>query len=421
MSDSAANTLSLDDWARREAISFDMDSAKSLNGAVDRMVAALGESVDLFGLGEPTHGRPEFLVLRNRLFQRLVEAHGFTAIAIESSFSRARVVNEYISGASAPASYDEIADAGFSHGFGQYATTRELVEWMRDYNAKRSDDERLRFYGFDSPVEMMWSDSPRGLIEFVLDYLDAIVGGNKERRERIVSLLGEDASWENQETAFDPTKSIGLSPAAGALRLEVEELASELSVGRPAFVATSGEAAHREALQHAIVARQLLNYHASIARPSGNRVAELLGLRDATMADNLLYIVERERSRGRVFAFAHNSHLQRGLAAWQWGPNALAWWPAGAHVSSLLGPRYSAIGVGVGASGALGLAAAEPGTLEAHLSAMPGPGRFIPTHRGQAFDATTIATRASNNPAYFPLTAQSMTNFDWLAVLDSIS
>jgi erythromycin esterase len=420
MSDSAAKTLSLDDWARREPISFDMDSAESFNGAVDRMVAALGDSVDLLGLGEPTHGRAGFLVLRNRLFQRLVEAHGFRAIAIESSFTRARIVNEYVSGASAPASYDDIADGGFSHGFGQYETTRELVEWMRQYNAKRSDNEKLRFYGFDSPVEMMWSDSPRRLIEFVLDYLDATVGGNKERRARIAALLGDDAPWENQEAAFDPTKSIGLSPAAGALRLEVEELASELSVGRPALVASNGEAAHREALQYVVVARQLLNYHASIARPSENRIAELLGIRDATMADNLLYVVERERSRGRVFAFAHNSHLQRGLAAWQWGPNLLEWWPAGAHVSSLLGSRYAVIGVGVGTSDALGIAPADVGTLEAHLTAVPGPGRFIPTHQGQAFDGTTIATRASNNPAYFPLTAKSMADFDWLAVLDSI-
>ena len=60
----------------------------------------MGDSVELIGFGEPMHGAAEFLVLRNRLFQRLVEAHGFTAIAIESSFTRARVVNEYLGAAS---------------------------------------------------------------------------------------------------------------------------------------------------------------------------------------------------------------------------------------------------------------------------------------------------------------------------------
>src|SRR5215212_7664474 len=96
----AATPATLDNWARCEAISFDLESDQSFDSAVDRMVAAMGESVELLGLGEPMHGAPEFLVLRNRLFQRLVEAHGFTAIAFESSFPRALVVNEYVMGAS---------------------------------------------------------------------------------------------------------------------------------------------------------------------------------------------------------------------------------------------------------------------------------------------------------------------------------
>ena len=85
-------------------------------------------------------------------------------------------------------------------------------------------------------------------------------------------------------------------------------------------------------MQHASLARQLLNYHAALARPSANRIAELLGIRDLMMADNLAYAVTRERGRGKVLAFAHNSHLKRGQAQWQLGPHALAWWPAGAHL-----------------------------------------------------------------------------------------
>src|SRR5215213_172701 len=98
MSLSSSQPATFDDWARREAIPFDMASDQSFDLAVDRMVAAMGGSVELLGLGEPMHGAAEFLVLRNRLFQRLVEAHGFTAIALESSFPRARVVNDYVSG-----------------------------------------------------------------------------------------------------------------------------------------------------------------------------------------------------------------------------------------------------------------------------------------------------------------------------------
>src|SRR5689334_4844211 len=127
MSLRSAKPVMLDDWARREAISFDMASDQSFGSAVDRMVAAMGESVELVGLGEPMHGAAEFLVLRNRLFRRLVEAHGFTAITVESSFPRARIVNEYVSstsGAGRPSSYIDVEDAGFSHGFGRLAANR---------------------------------------------------------------------------------------------------------------------------------------------------------------------------------------------------------------------------------------------------------------------------------------------------------
>jgi erythromycin esterase len=428
----STNPLALDDWARREAIPFDVASSQSFDLAVDRMIAAMGDSVELLGLCEPMHGAAEFLVLRNRLFQRLVEAHGFTAITVESSFPRGRLVNEYVSGASGagrPASYDDIADLGFSHSFGRLATNRELVEWMRDYNADPTHAVKLQFYGCDSPTEMMWSDSPRRLVEFVLDYLDAMGAGGDERRTRIAGLFGEDAPWENQEAAFDPAKSIGLSPAANALRLEVEDLASELRVRRPELASASGEAAFSEAVHYTDLARQLLNYHASVARPSEKRTTELLGIRDAIMADNLAYTVARERSRtasrGRVLAFAHNTHLQRGIASWQWGPNLLEWWPAGAHLSTMLGQRFSVIGTGVGTSEAHGITTPEPGTLEARLTTAPGSGRFIPTHQGQTFGTAAVAalqTRASGakNPGYFALTAKSLTDFDWLAVLDSI-
>ena len=65
---------SLDDWIAREAISFALDSSDSFNAAVDKVVAVLGDSVELLGLGEPTHMAEDFLVFRNRMFQRLVEA-----------------------------------------------------------------------------------------------------------------------------------------------------------------------------------------------------------------------------------------------------------------------------------------------------------------------------------------------------------
>lgn len=414
----------LNDWITREAIPFSVDSPETFNAALDEVIASLGGAVELLGFGEALHGGEDILRLRNRLFQRLVEAHSFSAIAIESSFPRAHVVNEYVAGRG-PESYEAVQDTGFSYGFRGLEANRELVDWMRHYNADPAHHVKLQFYGFDSPTSMVGTDSPRQSLHFVLDYLASIDSASAQQfRERIDPLIGQNADWENPAALLDPAQSIGLSPAAVALRIETEDLMSELRVRRPELAAKSSTDRYLEAVQHASVTRQLLTYHAELARNASDRVARLLGIRDAIMADNLAYIVSRERGRGNVLVFAHNSHLQRSMAQWQLGADLNTWWTVGAHLNEMFGLRYAVIGSAVGVSDANGIGQPEPGTLEARLTAVPGPTRFVPTHRGQGLPAAEIAalpTRSGSmkNTTYFALTPQSLTDFDWLAALDS--
>jgi erythromycin esterase-like protein len=427
MSHSAPSHATLDDWIAREAIPFSVDSPETLHVAVDTMVASLGDSVELLGFGEALHGAEDILILRNRLFERLVAAHGYSAIAIESSLAQGRVVDAYVAGRE-PASYEAVRDAGFSHGFGQLAANRELVEWMRRYNADPAHRVRLHFYGFDMPTGPTGLASPRHVLQFAVEYLSAIDGASgQEHRQRIEPLLGQDSDWENPAAIADPTKSVGLSPAATALRIATEDLISELRTRQPELAAKSGAPQYAEALQHAAVARQLLNYHAAHARGAG--IADLLGIRDALMADNLAYIVARERGRGNVLAFAHNQHLRRGKVVvwptWQkaLGADVFSWWPAGSHVDHMFGARYAVIGTAVGVSDANGIAQPEAGTLEARLAASPGAARFIPTHKGQRLPSAELAelpTRSGSmkNLSYVALTSQSLTDFDWLALVN---
>ncbi|HEU5379393.1 MAG TPA: erythromycin esterase family protein [Ktedonobacteraceae bacterium] len=414
----------LDDWIAHEAIPFSLASRGSFNAAVDKLMASPGNSVELLGLGEALHGGEDLLLLRNRLFQHLVEAHGYSAIAIESSFSRAHLVNEYVAGRGST-SYEAVQDTGFSHGFGQLFANRELVEWMRHYNADPTHHIKLQFYGFDSPTEMMGNDSPRQVLHFVLNYLASIDEAlSQHYRSRINQLLGPDAAWENPAATMDPTQSIGLEPAATALRLETEELIADLQVRRPELVTKSNARRYLEALQYAGVARQLLNYHAALARDSSDRVARLLGMRDVLMADNLAYMVARERGQGNVLVFAHNSHLQRGKTAMRLGSEVYTWWPTGSHLQERLGSRYAVIGSAIGESLANGIGLPEAGTLERRFTDLPGPVRFLPTHRGQGLPASAIATLpirsgSVKNPTYFALTSQSLIDFDWLVVLDT--
>jgi hypothetical protein len=143
------------------------------------------------------------------------------------------------------------------------------------------------------------------------------------------------------------------------------------------------------------------------------------------MAENLAYIVSREQGRGNVLVFAHNSHLKRGKVQWQWGNETVTWWPVGSHLHERFGRRYAVIGSAVGESPANGIGQPEAGTLEARFTSAPGPVRFIPTHQGQGLPASEMAalpmrSGSQKNGSYVePRGAQSFTDFDWFAILDT--
>src|SRR5205823_4879408 len=214
----------LDDWIAREAIPFSVDAPATLHAAVDKVLASLGPAVELLGFGEALHGGEDILLLRNRLFERLVAAHGYSAIAVESSFPRARLVNEYVAGRGT-ASYEAVQDSGFSHGFGRLDANRELVEWMRRHNADPAHRVTLQFYGFDMPGVTAGPASPSQILHVVLDYLASIDSASaQEHRQRIDPLLGQDSNWENPMAWRDPVQSPDLLSAATALRIETEDL-----------------------------------------------------------------------------------------------------------------------------------------------------------------------------------------------------
>jgi erythromycin esterase len=160
----------LDDWVLHEAIPFSINSFEVFNASIDKVIASLSDSVQLHGFGEALHGGEDILILRNRLFQCLVKTHGYSAIAIERSSLRAHAVNEYLAGRGL-ASYEAVQDTGFSHDFGRLDANRELVKWIRAFNADPSNSVKLQFNGFDSPTEMTGSYSLAQVLHFVLDNL----------------------------------------------------------------------------------------------------------------------------------------------------------------------------------------------------------------------------------------------------------
>ncbi|MFG2318640.1 erythromycin esterase family protein [Streptomyces tendae] len=320
----------------------------------------------LLALGEPTHGEDLLLDVRNDVFRQLVERHGYRTVAVESDCLRGLVVDDYVTSGSG--TLDEAMARGFSHGFGASAANRELVRWMRAYKEDRPAGERLRFAGFDGPLEITGAASPRQALTALHGYLATWVDpallpcttGTLDR------LLGADERWTEPEAMTDPARSAGRSAEAGELRTLAADLVSLLDEQAPYLLACAARDDWERARLHGRTATGLLTYHYWMAETSPARMTRMLGVRDRMMADNLLALADR----GPTLVHAHNAHLQREKSSMRMWQGPMEWWSAGALVGARLGDQYAFVATALGTIRHQGVDTPSPDTLEGLLYAL---------------------------------------------------
>jgi erythromycin esterase-like protein len=354
----------------------------------------------LLALGEPTHGEDVLLELRNDLFRQLVERDAYRTIAIESDCLMGLIVDDYVT--SGTGSLDEVMERGFSHGFGASPANRELVRWMRAHNDGRPASERLRFAGFDGPLETSGGASPRQALTALHDYLTARVDADLLpcTAETLDRLLGADDRWPNPAAMMDPSRSIGRTPEAGRLELLADDLVVLLEAQTPHLIATSTPDEWDRARLCGRTATGLLRYHFWMADASPGRLARVLGQRASMMAANLLAIAER----GPALVHANNAHLQRDKGTMRLGDRPVEWWSAGAIVDARLGDGYAFLATALGTIRHRGVPTPPPDTIEGLLYALPEDRYLVDPRRLAAIlgDATP-APRVSPWFGYAPL------------------
>jgi erythromycin esterase-like protein len=321
----------------------------------------------LLALGEPTHGEDTLLGLRNELFRQLVEQEGYRTIAIESDCVMGLVVDDYVT--SGAGTLDEVMEHGFSHGWGASAANRELVRWMRAYNDSRPASERLRFAGFDGPLEITGAASPRQALTALHGCLSTRVDADLLpcTGETLDRLLGADDRWTDPAAMMDPAQSVGRSAEASQLRLLADDLVALLDVQTPHLITATSRDDWDRARLYGRTATGLLRYHHWMADTSPARMTRLVGVRDQMMAHNLLAVA----ARGPALVHAHNGHLQRYKSTMRMGGMPLEWWSAGALVSAQLGEEYAFVATALGTIRHQGVDTPPPDTVEGLLYALP--------------------------------------------------
>ncbi|WP_327398101.1 erythromycin esterase family protein [Streptomyces phaeochromogenes] len=371
----------------------------------------------LLALGEPTHGEDTLLDLRNELFQQLVEQEGYRTIAIESDCMMGLVVDDYVT--SGTGTLDEVMEHGFSHGWGASAANRELVRWMRTHNEGRPASERLRFAGFDGPLEITAAASPRQALTALHDYLSTQVetGLLPCTAETLDRLLGADDRWTDPAAMLDPSQSVGQSAAAGRLRLLADDLVALLDAQTPHLITTTSRDDLDRAHLYGRTATGLLRYHHSMADTSPARMTRLCALRDLMMSHNLLAVA----ARGPALVHAGNSHLQREKSSMQMWQGRVEWWSAGALVSAQLGKEYAFVATALGTIRHQGVDTPPPNTLEGLLYELPDDRYVINAPQLTTALGNTLPTpRVSPWFGYAPFDPAHLANSDGIVFVRDV-
>ncbi|MEU7150976.1 erythromycin esterase family protein [Streptomyces sp. NPDC045456] len=372
----------------------------------------------LLALGEPTHGQDPLLDLRNDLFRQLVEQEGYRTIAIESDCVAGLIVDDYVTAGTG--TLDDVMERGFSHGFGASTANRELVRWVRAYNAGRPASGQLRFAGFDGPLEITGAASPRQVLTALHGYLATWVDPDLLpcTAEALDQLLGTDERWTDPAVMTDPSRSVGRSPEARELRLLADDLEALLHAHTPHLIAATSRDAWDRACLYGRTATGLLRYHFWMADTSPSRMTHLLGIRDQMMADNLLALADR----GPALVHAHNAHLQRHKSSMRmWDHPLLEWWSAGAIVSARLGEEYAVLATALGSMRHREVGTPPADTVEGLLYTLPEDRYVVDAPRlATVLGDTPPAARVSPWFGYAPLDPAHLADTDGLVFVKDV-
>ena len=323
-------------------------------------------------LGEPGHGAHQPLALRNRLFAYLVEHCGFTAIALETSFSESRAVHDFVAGG--PGNAADVARRSLTWGFGEYAENAELIQWMRDYNGRAAGRRKINFYGIDLSGADNDGAFPNAQIALqqVVQYLHTAAPDASQ------SLLADIAPVLQRVSAtgyahLAVSRDAALDGALESLHGFLRDHAALLRRG-------GKESEYDWALRGVIVAGQLRDILRLGDEPKTGGAMPAseyrkVNVRDAAMADNVLWVRTQEGKKGRILVFAHDAHVMNASTRGGiWSVFSEAPRMMGQHLRAALGGNLIIIGT-LGAHNGAGLPAGPPigGSVDAALDTLGLP------------------------------------------------
>jgi erythromycin esterase-like protein len=116
----------------------------------DRILTWIGDA-PLVLLGAATEGTHDFVAGRAALTRRLIEEHGFSAVAITADAEEACHVNRYVHGLAGHEPAEVFAQFdGFPSWIWRNTAMAEFAAWLHEHNTGRAPARQVGLYGLDA-------------------------------------------------------------------------------------------------------------------------------------------------------------------------------------------------------------------------------------------------------------------------------
>lgn len=267
------------------------------------------QNARVVGLGEASHGTSEFFRMKHRMLEFLVKEMGFTSFYIEASMTRCRYINDYVLNGKG-----NLDTATAIQGFVTWRVeeVKNMIEWMRQYNATVPDEKKVKFFGYDLQInDNGWKE--------LKDFYAKV---NPEKLAHLDSLrIQADSASAQSNSLIRQQQGANLFTA---IYLQCLAVMNDMFLNEGSYEYIVGKEVYEENLMNIkLIVQEIESYKNGITQ-----------MRDYYMAQNILYLLNREKPDAKVVVWAHNGHI----AKYPENNNM------GSNLAAVLKEKYYAIG-----------------------------------------------------------------------------
>jgi len=234
----------------------------------------------IYGFGEASHNTKEFFDIKAKFFKYLVKTQSVRTFIMEESYQAESGINEWISGGNG---HTKTIATNFNNGFWYTKEIVNLLQWIRNYNQNKSEENQIRFYGMDIQLGKNIGQEIRKFVSvhnINIDEKLLIIADNCSNKKLVYT--ESDSWWQVQLSQLNELKK-------QILNSEIE----------------------RKESKHIIRSLDYLISYTEYESLLKEKYPTSTEFRDSKMFENVKWIMENKAKNGKIFIWAHNEHINK--------------------------------------------------------------------------------------------------------------